>query len=193
MTPKEVVQIIRRVLATEAMGRISSTDADFFAKGRRFPQDPDFTQARLIQPYGLASRPPAQMESLISYVGGDTTHPLFVGQFDRNRPEVGSREVALYGPDGQVVYMATGGTIHQGSADAASPAVLGDVLADFLRDLLQAFLQASSTGESAVGPVFLSPELRIKFTELLDRYISEAETNILAQKIFLERGDDADP
>jgi hypothetical protein len=188
MNERDIVMIIRRELAQIAMGRVTATDSNFRAEARRFANDNPFDQNRLIQPYGLASRPKPMMESLLVPIGSDPSHMVVVGQNDTNRPAIQAEEVALYGPAGQVVYMKANGGVHQGSLGASSPAVLGDVLIEFATELLNAFLQAPQVGQGALGPVFLDPSVRLKLQMQLQKFVQDASTNFLAQKIFVERG-----
>lgn len=191
MEESDVIRLVRSVIHQELthvyMGKVQSTDNNR-AVLKRFPTDANLPNLRNIQPYGFASRPKAQMDSLIIPVGADATHLNMVGQFDTGRPTVQNEgETCLYGPDGKVVYMKSDSTIRIGSPNALAPAVLGDILKNFLTDFINAFLN-NPIGECALGDVVLSPALRVLFEQYKTDYVNTASTNILSQETFLERG-----
>lgn len=194
MTEQEIIakvrDVIRQELAQTLLGRVSSTTGDFRSKAKRFQYSDNDFDARLIQQYGLASRPKSGMQSIISPLNADPTHLVVMGQFDDGRPKIEENEVCLYGPTGKVVYMKEDSTIHMGALTAAQQAVLGNVLSAAITSIINRFLNAESIGESAAGEVFLSPEVRAGLVEDLQTYVTDTSTNILAQKIFLERGEE---
>ena len=181
-------QAIRQELAPILMGKIRSTDGTFRATAKRFTSESDLSNLRILHPYGLASRPKADTECVILPVFNDPTHLNVLTQHDSNRPQIQDGEVCLYGPDGQVIYMKSGGEIHQGSMAASEPVVLGNILKAFLEAVLNAFLQATEIVETPTGPGFLSPQIRTQLTQLMNQYMDTASTNILSQKNFVERG-----
>jgi len=188
MNRREVVDIVRQEFAQILMGRVAETDSKGRAKARRFGTETPFENARQIQPFGLTSRPPAPMESLVVPINGDPTHLVLVGQFDGDRPATEVGEAALYGADGQLVYLKTGGHVLIGSKAAAEPAVLGNVLKEFLTTFIDALLNAPQIGQDIIGPVFLDPALRTNLINYKAQYLTNAATNIVAQKTFVERG-----
>lgn len=186
--PGLVRQIVREEFAPILMGILKDSTDKYRATIQRFPSEVPIDNQRIIQPFGLSSRPTDGMETLVTPLAGDPTHLITNGQNDINRPKTEKGESILYGADGQVIFMKNGGTIHQGSKAANEAAVLGYVLQEFLRNILDAFLGANNIGECAVGEVFLAPEIRTLFEQYKIKYVNDASTNILAQKIFVERG-----
>jgi phage gp45-like len=183
-----VRQIVREEFAQAMMGRVLSTEGAGRATVRRFQGEPGIDNTRLIQPYGFTSRPKAQTEAMLLPVNGDATHLTCIGQFDGARPDVADGESCLYGPDGQVVFMKVGGEIHLGSKTSTEPAVLGNVLKAGLTAFVDAFLNAAQLGFGPTGPVFLDPGVRAALTAFISTYVTTASTNVVAKKIFVERG-----
>lgn len=108
---KIIKQVIREELTQIFMGKVTETTPAFRASARRFSSEPPIGDMRLIQPYGLASRPKPNMESLLVPVNGDATHINLVGQNDTARPACEEGEVALYGPNGQVLKYFNSGKV----------------------------------------------------------------------------------
>lgn len=207
--PALVRNIVRQELAPILMGKVSSTTGEYRAEFQRFAKESKIPNARLIQPYGIASRPKPEMDSLVAPVANDATHLNILGQFDAARPSLEEGEVALYGPDGQVVKMLNGGNIHAqteadyiaevlgniklGSPDADEPAVLGNVLKEMLELLLDYFTTeapAPKIGIDSFGlSVYLDPQIVAKLVQMKLKYLTQPATNIVAQRIFVERGD----
>lgn len=104
-------RIIREEIAHAGMGRIVETTGAYRASLKRFLNDPPHQNMRLIQPYGLASRPLPTMEAMILPVGGDPTHINVVGQNDTQRPATDPGEVCLYSQYGQKVYLQKNGKL----------------------------------------------------------------------------------
>jgi hypothetical protein len=187
--PALIRQIIREERAPILMGKVQSTDAKYRATAQRFSGENAIKNMRSLHPYGLASKPKAGMECLVVPILDDPTHLNVLAHHDSDRPEIEEGEACLYGPDGQVIYLKSGGSIHQGSQEADEPAVLGNVLKTFLGDLIDAFLNAAQVGIGPTGPVFLDPTIRTQLTQFKQTFLNQASSNILAQKIFVERGD----
>lgn len=190
MNRREIVDIVRQEFAQILMGQLVSSDTKYRAKASRFGQETPFERARMIQPFGHASRPTGGMESLLVPLNGDPTHLVVVGQNDTGRPALEAGEACLYGADGQLVFMKTGGQILIGSKAADEPAVLGNVTKSFLGSFLDAFLNAVQIGQDLIGPVFLDPDVRANLVALKLQYITNPATNIVAQKTFVERGEE---
>lgn len=186
---QEVREIVRQELAHALMATVKDTDTAYRATATRFPSDPGVNRLRMIQQFGLASRAPDGMESVTMPVGGDPTHLILLGQNDTDRPGLSKGEAALYGSDGQLVFLKLGGSVLLGSKSAAEPAVLGNVLKSFLGAVLDQFLNAPQIGiDSFSLPVFLDPGIRAGLTLLKTQYLTNTSTNIVAKKIFVERG-----
>lgn len=185
-----VREIVRQELAHAMLASVQNTDAKWRASASRFGTDPGVPNLRMLQQFGLASRPMDGMESAVLPIGGDPTHLILLGQNDPDRPPLSKGECALYGSDGQVVYLKLGGLVLIGSQTAAEPAVLGNVLKAFLGATLDQFLDAPQLGIDSMSlPVFLDPGIRAGLMMLKTLYLTTAATNIVAQKTFVERGD----
>lgn len=180
--------VIRREFTPIFMALVNGNDNATRVTVQRFPTEGEISNVRSLQPYGFASKAKPLTPTLIIPIAGNATNLTSIGNFDEQRPQVQDGEALLYGPEGQVILMKTGGTIHQGSQAAANPAVLGDVLVTFLRQVIRSFLDSPSIGEGATGPVFLNPTIRTMLEQYLMEGLDNPSTNILAQKIFLERG-----
>lgn len=184
-----IKQVIRKEMAQILMGTLVSNQDKFRSTAQRFDESPT-DQMRRIQPFGLSSRAPAKTPCLIVPVAGDPSHLNIVGDFDTNKPEVADGEALLYGADGQVIFMKTGGTIHQGTKTAASPVVLGDILQQALDSIIEHITQSTQIAFDSFGlPCILDPTVKVNLTTDKTNYVDDASTNILAQKNFVERGD----
>ena len=208
MSESEIIrlihQVLRQKLAPPQMGSMVSTADSQRATTQFYSNDAPKGNQRLIQPYGFASRPPAQMDTLIIPMDNDTTHLSVVGQFDADRPVLdNSGEAVLYGPDGQVVYMQAGGKILIGSKAAASPLVLGDILQAFcdqLISIVSGIVSDISTGPVAItttpgNPAPTYPALvtalearTAALTSAKSQYVDTASSNFLSKDNFTERG-----
>jgi hypothetical protein len=191
---RQVRDIIRQELATILMSKTKAIDTSSYATWRataaRFPSDPNgVNRLRMIQQFGVASQPPAGMDSALAPIGGDPTHLILLGQDDPNRPPMQVGECALYSATGQVVYLKLNGKVLIGSQTAENPAVLGDVLCNFIQAILNQFLNAPQIGfDTFSAPVFLDPGIRTGLTLLINQYITSTSTNIVSQQTFLQRG-----
>ncbi len=157
----------------------------------RFPTDGPISDLRNIQPFGVASRAPAGTDCLVNPVNGDITHLVVAGHFDANKPAIDSDgEACLYGADGQLIYMKSGGTIRQGIKGAASPVVLGDVLQTFENNVLNAWLNnAPNISFDGLGiPCVLNPAISEILLDEKTNHVNDASQNFLGQKNFVDRG-----
>lgn len=192
MNESDIYRIVRQILREEIapilMGKVVSTESSSRVTVRRITSEWPISNVRNIQPYGVSSRPPENMTTVVVPVGSDPTHLNMIGQFDEARPEVEEGEVCFYGPKGQMIWFTNDGSIRSGIKTAVSPAVLGDILETLLENVLKAFLDAPAIGTCAVGPVVLDPAIRAKLSEELRVRVKEASTNFLAQKQFVDRG-----
>jgi phage gp45-like len=188
---KQVRAIIKQELSSIIMGRITSNTSQTRTNARRFQTDGQINNLRNIQPWGLRSRAPNQTQCLIIPIGGDPTHLNVVGHFDESAPPINDGETVLYGANGQVIYMKSDGTIHQGSEAASEPVVLGNQALAFLGAVIDAFTTQGDTriGYDSFGlEVFLDPSILQTLLNLKQQYITNAATNIVGQKNFVERG-----
>jgi phage gp45-like len=192
MTESDLITLFRqlqREVVGLSMGKIEATASASRTSAKRFSSEGAVKNLRLIRPFGVASRPPAGTETLIGAIGGNPSHLTSLGDFDADAPAfLQDGEACLYGADGQVVYMKTGGKVLIGSDAASEPAVLGNVLAAGLAALVNAFLDATQIGIGPTGPVFLDPAVRAALVSFTSTYLTTAGTNVLAQKTFVERG-----
>lgn len=187
--PKLVRQIVREEMAPLLMGKITSTQSAQRATAQRFSGESPIANQRILSPYGLSSRPKAGTGAMIAPVQGDATHLNVLTCFDETRPDVDDGEALLYGADGQVIFLKTGGTIHQGSKAADEPVVLGNVAMTFLGALLDLLINSDPLAYDSFGlDVVLNPEIIEQLTEFKNTYITTAATNIVGQKNFVERG-----
>jgi hypothetical protein len=185
-----VRQVIREELAPILMGKVGEINEKYRAKLKsRLSGETGLENLRTLHPYGLASKPKAETEVVILPLMGDPTNLNVLTQHDKDRPEIEQGEVALYGPDGQIIHFKNDGNIYQGSSEADEPVVLGNVLKTLLEALIDAFLNNPQVGQCAVGPVMLDPGVRTQLTQAKQTYLSQASSNILSQKNFVERGD----
>ena len=185
-----VRQVIRQEIAPIMMARVVSNESKNRSTLKRFESDAPFGNIRNIQPYGISSRAPKSTQALVIPVAGDITHQNMVGHFDEGRPSVADGESILYGADGQVVFMKTGGSIHQGSKTANEPVVLGNILKTTLNNILKAFIDNQNLlGYDSLGlPLFLSPVIVQALQDEIDNHLDDVDQNILSKKNFVERG-----
>lgn len=184
-------QFIRNELAQIVMASINDNGSEARSSIKRFPNDGPITNLRSIQPFGVSSRAPKGTDCLVNPVNGDVTHLVVAGHFDANKPKIDSDgEACLYGADGQVVYMKSGGTIHQGSKAASEPVVLGNVLKAFEDAILSAWIDnVSQVAYDGFGlPCILSPAVSSVLQSEKATHVDAPATNFLGQKNFVERG-----
>jgi hypothetical protein len=193
-----VRQIVREELAQMLMGKVTATTADGRATARRFKDEPPIKNMRLIQPYGLASRPKPDTECVVAPINGDPSHLIVLGQNDKNRPGIlQAGEVALYGPDGQLVHFKNGGatrmsspgsttvvapTVVLGSDSADEPFVLGKVFKLWEQNLIEAVRAISYIGN--LGAPVTGTLNDADFADLENQL-----EQLLSKKIFGEKGE----
>lgn len=192
MTEGQLREMIKKIIKSEIANITMATLVDNKDQMRstfnRFSSEPNINNARSIQPFGISSRAPSGTECLVVPIAGQASHINIVGHFDKNRPSVVDGEVKIYGADGQVIYLKSGGTIHQGSASANEPVVLGNVLKEAIASILD-HLTTDPWGYDVFAlPVFIDPMLQTHLTEDKAKYVETPTTNIVGQKNFVERG-----
>lgn len=189
----EITKLIRETvkaeLAAQMMGKVTASASSQRATARRFANETPIPNQRLISPYGLASRPKAGTECVIGAVNNDPSHLSILGCNDITRPDLEEGETALYGADGQLIFLKAGGTIHQGSKAATEPVVLGNVAKEFLRNWISLLIETDPIAFDSFGlPVVLTPAVKLQLTAWRLQYLDTPATNILGQKNFVERG-----
>lgn len=206
MNESDMLRAMRQMIRTETakilMGQVVSNASASRTSSQRFGESP-IENMRRVQPYGFGSRAPSGTQTLVVPIAGDPTHLITVGDFDDGKPAIQDGESVLYGADGQVVYMKSGGRILVGSQASAAPAVLGDVLKSCMDALfaeLDTIVEAIKTGPVAItttpgNPAPTHPTLIAAMTaaktaldNMKSQYVDTASSNFLAQKIFVERG-----
>jgi len=159
MTESDIMRLIKRMVRQELAqtlgGFITDTDDQYLCSLKRFDDDAEVQNIRLIRPYGFASRPFEDTPTIVHPVNGDPSHLLSLGDFDSgNRPGIDAGESAQYGSTGQVAY--TSGTDY----------IIGDYVQEtgtflpfnraiFHEDGSYAFGFESSISANAAGEVFL--------------------------------------
>jgi phage gp45-like len=183
-------QYIKQEVAQIMMANVISNKDQNRSSLKRFPSDSPFGNVRNIQPFGMASRAPSGTQCLMIPISGDVTQIVMAGHFDENRPAINDGESVIYGADGQVIFMKSGGTIHQGTQGASSPVVLGDVLKTLMENVLSAFINnASSVSFDGFGlPCTLFPGISSVLSQEKSDHVDAASTNFLGQKNFVDRG-----
>lgn len=183
MTESEIIKLIkdvvRRELAHTYMCTMTSTQDSNRASMQRFSSEGTSDGLRMIQPYGVASRPPSGMPAVVSPINSDPTHLNITGQFDSNRPSMQSGEVCLYGPQGQIIYFDNSGKTHLGSQTSNQPLVLGTNLNTWATDLVNAILNITYIGN--LGAPVTGSLNEADFTNLVNQL-----TTIISTKIFGE-------
>lgn len=182
-------QALREELAPILMGLVTSNKDQSRTNVRRFATEGELIGLRSIQPFGVSSRAPVNTPTLVVPVDADSSHLVSVGNFDQSKPSLNDGETILYSASGQLIYLKSDGTIHQGKKTAASPVVLGDVMKNAYSDLITTLRDAPAVGIDSFGlPVYLAPALIPLLTQLITKYVTSAATNIVAQKNFVDRG-----
>jgi len=194
MTESEIIRLVKEVIRQEVapilMATLQSNQNALRSTVSRFSTDTPVGNLRSIQPFGVSSRAPSGTECLIIPIDGNPTHLNMVGHFDKTKPAVQDGETLLYGADGQVLYLKAGGTIHQGSQGANEPVVLGNIMKEALNDMYKNFLDFTPLGFDAFGlPVTINENVRLEMIDQQQEYVTNAATNIVGQKNFVERGD----
>lgn len=139
MTDGELTRLIRRVIKQEItsimMATVQSNESELYSTLTRFATDARNPNIRNIQPFGLSSRPPAGVESLLVPIDGNPTNMTTVGQHDANKPKLNDGETILYDQFGHVVYLSET-KMQFGSKTSAENMVLGQVFKSFVQSLL---------------------------------------------------------
>lgn len=108
--------------------------------------------------------------------------------------------IALFAQAGNSIYYSRPGKhtylgsdtfigISKPDSDPTEPLVLGNVLVNGLTDLCNAFLNAAYLADTPMGPGMLNPAIRQAITQFMQTYLNTADSNILSQLAFTERGD----
>lgn len=119
-----------------------------------FPSMPSIVNRPVMHPYGIVSRAPRGTLSVTARQGEHAGNRMVIGHRDKNRPDVGSGEAALYNQFGQQIRLENG-EIKIGSAAASKQAVLGPELKAFLTEFINAFIShthVSSAPGAATSP-----------------------------------------
>lgn len=175
----KIKQIVRNELAQIMMCQIVSTDNSQTASVTRFATDNQTDNLRLIQPYGVASRPPTGMDSVLTPVNSDPSHLNITGQYDSNRPAMNPGEVCLYGPQGQVLYFNNAGETHLGSETSNQPLVLGTEIKSWATNLISAILNITYIGN--LGAPITGTLNETDFNNLVDQLVTIVSTKIFAE------------
>lgn len=128
-------RIVQRLKSLITMGRIKGASASAGASGEvtvesMLPSD----ELRVLQPYGLASRPQSGAEAVIVQVGSNPDQAIVIAIDDRRyRISLAGGEVALYDDLGSKVHLKRSGvieveatTIKLGAGAVAGAARMGD-------------------------------------------------------------------
>lgn len=183
MTESEIIKLIKdtvkREVAQMMMCQMTDTQDSNRASMQRFSTEGPSSNLRMIQPYGVASRPPVGIQAVVAPVNADPTHLNILGQFDSDRPTINQNEVCLYGPNGQIIYFNNAGETHLGSQTSNQPLVLGTNLNTWANDLVTAILNITYIGN--LGAPVTSTLNEADFTSLVNQL-----TTIISTKIFGE-------
>lgn len=208
MNESDLIRLIRQVVKRELtpllMAVVTETADAQRLTARRFASDGPIPKIRSIQPAGFASRPKAQVETVLAAIMGDPTNLAALGQFDAARPTIDAEgEAAIYGPDGQLVYLMTGGKVLIGSKDADEPLVLGNVLKSFADALIGEIkgvlsdLETTPAGLTTApgNPIAPNPALvtalqahGTSLDSMKSQYVDTDSSNFVSKKNFTERG-----
>lgn len=207
MSPEDLRTIrlmIRDQLAGQMMATVAASPDSKRASARRFSGENAIPNMRVLLPHGFASRPKVGTEVLVGAINHDPTHLNVVGGFDSARPAVDAEgESCLYGPEGQLVYMKSGGKVLIGSKAATEPLVLGNVLKDFASQLISEI--KSTIDDIKAGPVAVTttpgnpapthPALIAKLAlheaaldQIVSTFVTTVSTNFVSKSNFTERG-----
>lgn len=116
MTESEIMALVKRMVKYEMaqmmLGTVTKTTDSYNGSAQRFSTDGEIPNMRIMSSYGLASRPPVGMTTVMAPVNGDPTHLMMLSNFDQgNRPILNSGESAVYGLTGQMVFMKANGDV----------------------------------------------------------------------------------
>lgn len=181
MTEAELIRIIKRVVKQEMapilMALVNSNESNTRSTLQRFATDSPTPNVRSIQPFGLSSRAPIGMDSLMLPINGDPTNQTMIGQYDKNKPTCEDGESILYNAFGQMVYLSDG-KIQIGSKSANQNLVLGQIFKTFADSLLSAIATHTHPG------IGFPPSNAATFTGLKASPIDDEA--ILSQENFTE-------
>lgn len=183
-----VRRIIRQEITAITMATLESNQSETRSTFKRYDSEPSITNNRVISPYGFASKAPSGTQCLVVPIAGQATNVSILGHFDQSRPPLQDGEAVLYGADGQVILMKSGGTIHQGSEAASEPVVLGNVLLQALTDLYTTLTTDPLGLDSFALPVYISTAIKQQLLDQKSKYVDTNTTNVVGQKNFVERG-----
>lgn len=144
----------------------------------------------VVHPYGLVSRAPKGTIGVTARVGEHIGSRLILGCRDTERADIDLNEgdVCLYDANGNQIELNAQG-VHLGSSEADNPIPLGNETLALFSAICDTFITAALGISTAPGnPITPNPAVVAQFTALKLQYITNTATNILAQKVFAEKG-----
>ena len=178
---------------------LESTRSTLFAKCKILTQDRDVVAkvawSACSNGGGLFQFPQVNDLVLLVFAEKDAEQCFLVSRLssyeDSIPADASNGNMVLKAFDGKKLFLQSNTKVNIGKSagDLTEPLVLGEVLKEFLEELLKAFLEAPQIGITPFGPAFLDPGIRTKLTQFKTEYITDADSNILSQIAFTERGD----
>lgn len=187
MTDSEIRQLIKETIRHELtqimMGLVNSNQSNQRSTIQRFKTDGPIPNARSIQPFGVSSRAPKDTDSVIAGVGGDVTHLIMLGHFDKNKPETEDGETILYDAYGHIIYLSQD-KIQIGSKSSDENLVLGQVF----KELAKQWLQIDSEHDH-IGNMGYKTSPPTQAADYLDLKASPVEDELVLSDVsFTEKG-----
>lgn len=155
-----------------------------------YPGGPLTEKRPVVHPYGFVSRAPAGTLGVTARVGEHPGARIILGCRDSNRADIDLDEgsVCLYDANGNQLTLDSVG-VHLGSSEADNPVPLGNETKELLSAIVDAIITGDLVLTSSPGfPTSPNPTTVATFTELKSRLLDTAATNMLASKIFVEKG-----
>lgn len=155
-----------------------------------YPGAPPMQSRPIVHPYGLVSRAPAGTIGVTARVGEHMGARMILGCRDSARAdmELAEGDVRLYDAFGNSLCLDSVG-LKLGSPEADNPVPLGNETKELLTAIVDAIIAGTLVLTSSPGfPTSPNPTVVATFTELKTRLLTTGATNILATKIFAEKG-----
>ncbi len=144
----------------------------------------------VVHPYGLVSRAPKGTIGVTARVGEHIGSRIILGCRDSERANIDLDEgdVCLYDANGNQIELNAQG-VHLGSSEADNPIPLGNETLALFSAICDTFITEPLGITTSPGSLITpNPTVVAKYTALKLQYITNTATNILAQKVFAEKG-----
>lgn len=149
---------------------------------------PETIARPIMHPFGFVSRASKDTTCVAARMGEHAGNRIVIGHIDNSRKDIELEEgdVVLYNADGTQIRLE-GKKIKLGK-DADEAAVLGNQLIDLLSNILNILIAGNQCLTTTPGnATVVNPLILTQLQALKLQYITNNNTNILSQEVFVER------